>query len=168
MRPHPRTRKTIKWAGTAATLLLLAAWVASGRWHARGYLANGYSVDLYKGCVLIELDNRPAERDVGSRLGRYTRTEPHYLWSWSSLFASYPQGLLITIPLWLPTLPLLLTTAAAWRLDTRARRRIRAGARPCPSCTYDLTGLPTPAPCPECGATTTDAATSPPQRGAGE
>ncbi len=47
--------------------------------------------------------------------------------------------------------PLLLTTAAAWRLDTLARRRARAGH--CPSCGYDLSGLSAAGPCPECGRT---------------
>lgn len=55
----------------------------------------------------------------------------------------------VTLPLWIP-LALVAIPAAA--LDSRTRRRRRPGL--CPTCGYDLRGLPTsPAPpCPECGA----------------
>ena len=30
MKPHPRIRKTIKWGGAAATVLLVVVWIGSG------------------------------------------------------------------------------------------------------------------------------------------
>jgi hypothetical protein len=62
----------------------------------------------------------------------------------------------VAIPMW-PVIatPLTLSACAWWRWRKRQiRRRARALAGRCPSCGYDLSGLPTGSPslpCPECG-----------------
>lgn len=58
------------------------------------------------------------------------------------------SGLLLNILIWSAAAWLLLTLTSALRTKLRARR-----AGKCPHCRYDLRGLPTGAPCPECGCT---------------
>ena len=56
----------------------------------------------------------------------------------------------ITIPMWIPTMPLLAASVYCW---TRARRRHGAVARcECLCCGYDCSTLGTARQCPECGA----------------
>jgi hypothetical protein len=54
----------------------------------------------------------------------------------------------VWVPLWIP----LVLAAAMCVLGVRSRRRSRRGTSPCPSCGYDLSGLPASSPCPECAA----------------
>jgi hypothetical protein len=46
---------------------------------------------------------------------------------------------------------MLIPTAAAWYLDTLARRRANEGLNLCPKFRYDRAGLAPDAKCPECG-----------------
>ncbi|HMN40561.1 MAG TPA: hypothetical protein PKE29_06910 [Phycisphaerales bacterium] len=57
---------------------------------------------------------------------------------------------MLTMPLWAPAVGILFITAIAWRLDTLARRRVRAHL--CPKCRYDRAGLAMGVACPECGS----------------
>jgi hypothetical protein len=148
MRPHPRIRKTIKWSGAAALVLTLAAWVASGVWMLEWSRA-GRLLLIYAG--VVELGQ---SRGLPSHIRLYSIAELGARWHFYWLPRAHRDSSVtaIHIPLWIPALPLLLATAAAWRLDTLARRRLRAGAHHCPICNYDLTGLPTrTGACPECG-----------------
>ncbi len=154
MRPHPRIRKTIKWGGAAATLVLVAAWIASAWWDAGWLSAPGCSLGINRGCVSFERTDSPP-RMRGFNIDSYIDSRGSRFHGFTWWVYSYRLRLsrrimhTVGVPLWIPAAPLLLATAAAWRLDTLARRRARAGH--CPSCGYDLTGLIAPAPCPECG-----------------
>jgi len=66
----------------------------------------------------------------------------------STSFALNPI-VMYTVPLWIPLTLCGVPSAIAWRAHLRRRRR---GPASCPSCGYDLRGLPASAPCPECGA----------------
>ncbi len=61
-----------------------------------------------------------------------------------------PSRKSLGLPLWFPIVIMLGLTALAWRIDLAARRRARIGC--CPKCSYNLAGLPSASPCPECGA----------------
>ena len=52
------------------------------------------------------------------------------------------------VPLWIPSIATLAITSLAWRYDLRADRRSR---KCCITCGYDRRGIPSNAPCPECG-----------------
>lgn len=148
MNPHPRIRKTVKWGGAAVTLLLLVVWIGSG-WYAavlnwRGYAAIWGGGRLH---ALALLDD-PANRDLRCYINRNNG-----VWRWHWWFGNIiraPGLNVYCIPLWSFAVAALVPTAAAWRLDTLARRRARPGH--CPRCGYDRSGLPLLAGCPECGS----------------
>ncbi|HEX2839474.1 MAG TPA: hypothetical protein VHN77_15260 [Phycisphaerales bacterium] len=56
----------------------------------------------------------------------------------------------MVIPIWVLMLLASSATYGAWRLETLATRRARAGK--CPTCAYPRTDLAPSSPCPECGA----------------
>jgi hypothetical protein len=55
----------------------------------------------------------------------------------------------LELPLWI----VFVAGAAVSGLALRSHRRLERAARPCPSCNYDLSGLPPGSPCPECATT---------------
>ncbi len=57
---------------------------------------------------------------------------------------------LLFIPLWFPALFAAIPTGLLFTRDALARRRLFMQGR-CPSCSFDLAGLPHNSPCPECG-----------------
>ncbi len=146
MKPHPRIRKTVKWGGAVVTVLLAVVWIGSAWWAISWYRQRGISFIVVNGCL-----------DVEDRLGRPWPTEllgwevrphdPHFRWSLD--WASRSSVWLISVPLWMPLALSVIVTAAAWRLDTLARRRARMNL--CPKCNYDRTGLAAGVVCPECG-----------------
>jgi hypothetical protein len=153
MRPHPRIRKAVKWGGATAVLLLTGAWAASGWWLVYWSVPGRFSLGVGWGTIWAELGRAvPGESGLSilSMYGVSTADPPLLEW-WPRLSYYYLYDTTCTcvsIPLWIPLLPLLAATAAAWRLDAIARRRGRRGR--CPACGYHLAGL-SPAPCPECG-----------------
>ncbi len=125
MRPHPRTRKTIKWAGAAALAALLAPWALSGWWQLVWISRGAPSViGLGFGCIYA-VDEPGTPEHCGLVTYWVNRRTRAWRVAWWPGWQNTPPG--GHIPLWLPALPLLLTTAAAWRLDTRARRRLPGG-----------------------------------------
>jgi hypothetical protein len=64
----------------------------------------------------------------------------------------------VFIPLWLPLAFTAVPTTFAWRTHILRRRR---HLHLCPSCRYDLRGLPPGTPCPECGETHSITAAAP-------
>ena len=144
MKPHPRIRKTVKWGGAAVTVLLVVVWTGSisiacsTPW---GYEAIGWT-----GVVLFT--RRFQEHTVYPPQGPhvYFGSANSALEFWRMLHSSTWS---IVVPLWPAVVATLTLTAFAWRLDTLARRRARAGF--CPKCNYNRTGLAAGAVCPECG-----------------
>ena len=142
MKPHPRIRKTVKWNGAAITALLIATWLGSG-WSAFcPYSSNDTWVEIWAGRASIHKYLAPPSPDS-------IHAAPPYRLDWWFSFCGGAGSWDCYIPLWLPAALSLLITAVAWRLDSLARRR--ASLNLCPTCRYDRTGLPTLAPCPECG-----------------
>jgi len=143
--PHPRipALSATKWTGLALSLLLLAAWLATRRCSVIWDTPGGYRLALCTGRfyfvdsrstppparVTIQSDSRPLE--------------------WWFLYDRDPIYFAFACPLWAPTLLTSLATAAAWRRDSLPRRCAAVGL--CPTCNYNLAGLPRIAPCPECG-----------------
>jgi hypothetical protein len=147
MKPHPRIRKTIKWGGAAVTVLLVVVWVVSLRWYVGWWFSNGAFVQTSKGGMLFgsAYVGIPAA-DAGAKAGVLDGRADTLLWShvWH-----YPRGWHAVVPAWIFVGIAGLVTAAAWHLDTLARRRARLSL--CPKCNYDRAGLSKDAVCPECG-----------------
>ncbi len=142
----------MKWGGAAVTALVVAAWIAS-RWWCVGWTSveGGSWVSLGWGRFDVG-------RDIAVIGGRafpgwhvWHRNDLFlfdFYW-WFDVRVSSPTQSL-GIPLWAPAVLTTALSAAAWRLDTPARRRARVGH--CPNCGYDRRGIAPDVPCPECGA----------------
>ena len=156
VKPHPRIRKTVKWAGAAASVLLLAVWIGSGWCWWRGVRWPTVNVGVSQGQLVITRFERPSgllfevsaliQHNPPRSLGinsfninlRYVDVD------FRGLFRVFG------FPLWIPASLAMFVTAAAFRLDSLARRRAHLNL--CPTCHYDRAGLPANAPCPECAA----------------
>ena len=147
MKPHPRIRKAIKWGGAALCVFILVVWGASGWWWVQAYASNGWVGSVFAGRLAIGTYALPVPWTTSIRMAAVSKP-PEFFW-WFDL-ESYSGDGYIEIPLWAIAAPLAGITAIAWRLDTLARRRARAGL--CPKCRYDRAGLAPGAVCPECGA----------------
>lgn len=168
MKPHPKIRKTVKWAGAALTGLLLVLTVCSARWVVRWQGQSGWSAGLIPLAFQIGHQSSPyagtfgwygyaIESDWTPFLHFEYNTEDRY---WATSLTGVLSGKVSSAPgvrYWyarVPTyalvLPFLLVICAAWRLDGIARRRARVGA--CAKCGYDLAATPDATRCPECGA----------------
>jgi hypothetical protein len=148
VKPHPRIRKTVKWGGAVVSVLFLTIWISSRWWHL-GYKSRGgtWAVGVDAGTVVIGYARPGVWSNPHGFLLRFLDPPLHFAWWFNS--ESQPLATWWSVPLWVPTVPLLLATCAAWRLDAIARRRGRPGH--CAACGYDLTGN-TSGVCPECGA----------------
>ena len=155
MKPHPRIRKTVKWGGAAATVLLVVVWIGSG-WLFVGFATEaGSAVYFTAGGVGVQTSRRYA---IDSPFDWGSRKAPLWsLWDWECRSSGpgppsfhTPPGFSVFGPLWPFMMPIAGTTVIAWRLDTLARRRARLNL--CPKCDYDRTGLADGAVCPECGS----------------
>ena len=150
MKPHPRIRKTIKWGGAAVTVLLVVVWIGSGWWSV-GWTSGRYgSVSVGGGQVIaMWCDTSSLKSDIGWRFRERASAPYVSRFRYCLSFGSAPGLWFAQIPLWCVAPIPLCATAAAWRLDTLARRRARLNL--CPKCNYDRTGLAVGAVCPECG-----------------
>jgi hypothetical protein len=160
VKPHPRIRKTVKWGGAVVSVLLVVVWVGSGWWSAAWYGANGYAVYVEEGVAVIRhvdpsswqgwTETNSVKPTPSERVPRFSfQRERSLQFQWTSGWHSRGLNWTVLFGLWIPPSLLGVATAAAWRLDTLARRRARVGL--CPTCNYDRTGLPPGAVCPECG-----------------
>jgi hypothetical protein len=142
----------LKWAGLVLCLLIMTAWIASGRWgvylYVNRYLNLGYPlrcVSLLDGGVYYwEIPfisvNESGIHMQSSFFGWHSRWIPH-------LRPSTPTSQYeVFIPLWIPFLPVAIPTAILWWRDRR--RCIPPGH--CRKCGYNLTGNVSGV-CPECG-----------------
>jgi hypothetical protein len=149
MKPHPRIRRTIKWGGAAATLLLATSWAASAWWYVVFRVGNGIEIAGGRGVLQAAwpMPKVAYALDSGFRAGWvFPRGN---LW-WMQIDADLGR---ILIPFWIPLAVAIALTAWAWHLDALACRRERAARlNLCPKCNYDRAGIAKDAVCPECGA----------------
>jgi hypothetical protein len=156
MKPHPRTRKAIKWGGAAATLLLVAALIASGWFRLSRVSHRGWGIVLERGLLQVVVAPSIFTSDGHIRLERrrtYLDLVQPYELSWKFKVESHREFIhhtIVSIPLWSLALLTLLPAAPLWFIDIRQSLRARNAGR-CPKCRYDRTGLPANAVCPECG-----------------
>ena len=137
----------VKWGGAVVSVVLLVVWVGSGWW----YLGRMSSARVYfvascgqlRICSYVYSDFRSPS--LGTNVGRTKMP-----FGWWFRYQQDASGQYLYIPLWFLAVVSGSVTTNAWRLDTLARRRVRAGL--CPKCNYDRTGLAPGAVCPECGA----------------
>lgn len=154
MKPHPRMRKTIKWGGAAAVLVLVVVWTWSVYvWRIRipnrfslppyAQLSPSLEVTLGEGHLRFDL-----AADVLPSPGETQWPGPWRLSLWP-FYSRGASGHYLTIPLASSAMVFFFFAAVAWRLDTLAHRRTRRNL--CQKCHYDRTGLAVDAVCPECG-----------------
>lgn len=135
--------------GLLLTLVLLAAWLGSGR-HSLSMVGTPFyaRTSISGGALVYEW--MPVNPD-GSRSGfgntgwRLTKRPAHAMAGWPQLVRT---GFVhrFALPLWMPLVLCAGLTVVAWRVGRRA-----ADPLACPSCGYNLTGLDAATACPECG-----------------
>ncbi len=147
-------RKTVKWGGLVVGIALAIVFVVTWRrWcmvHWQPTAAVVYCLEVSSGNFIY--DHAAAWDSTLAGGPPYwnwnVRDEPNvFWWPWK---LQTPSVLRLGLPLWIPSLAALTTSALAWRLDHIANRRAKTDA--CPKCSYDRAGLAPAAPCPECGA----------------
>jgi len=143
MKRRSRTRRVLKWVGTAGCILILAAYSASVQWSV-SYRGRQNLVDLSAG-VLAFVHTPLPDKPLGWRIDR--NPQAPYLMGIGQYACGTIRGRFvcsIELPLWLPLLLVAVPTALLWWRD----RRYPAGH--CRNCGYDLTGNVSGV-CPECG-----------------
>ena len=148
MKPHPRIRKTVKWGGAAATVLLATAFLGS-IWFTLHHESPGVWIFAIDRCAFagLHIPGAPEAAGFGWHLTPHPADSVRWFLNWTS-DSRHSQ---FFVPIWMPIAASLLLTAWAWRLDTLARRRTRLNLCPTGGCNYDRTGLAAGAVCPECG-----------------
>lgn len=154
-----RIRGAAKWAALVVCVVIAAVWLSSrwwgvqrtaetnGRWL---HLALGRGVFSYNDVSLgrsLTCDAEWSFHNPAAEWGFHTPTAR----SWRPSLMVGPRQTLLWLPLWIPVVILVLSTAWLWWRD---RRRVRAGH--CAACGYDLAGLAPGVGCPECGAKPTE------------
>lgn len=137
--------KLIKNTGAAVSVVLLVAMSISAFVTPLWRPFNGFAVALDGGVVVISTQNHRSL--VGLRTSGWYDGPGRY--KWRGRWSSGTWGWSLELPLWVPLLPLLLITIAAWRVNGRALRRLERGQ--CPACAYSREGLAPDVHCPECG-----------------
>jgi len=145
-------RKTVKWGGAVAVVLLVALWVSSKWWWVQLTPSGTTQITSSGGRLFVEV--RTSNSSNRWQVGLISQVEQTAVaFSWDFWPISDRQSTGRFIPVWFPTALVLIPTALAWWLDRRASRRSRIGL--CPACSYDRLGLAAGAVCPECGAAPT-------------
>lgn len=139
----------LRWALTVVTVLLLAVWLASGcvsaSWFSRPMTSGEALVAVIVAGLVgggVVADPEPPGTDVET-VRFDLALWPVFTWS--------PGDRVIAVPIWILALVSGPLATRAWVQRWRMLRRPDA----CPTCGYDLTGLPKeaqPRKCPECGA----------------
>jgi hypothetical protein len=164
-RLRARVNWAMRWGGLAASVALIAlialsAYRSVGISVSRKSLPRNVSIlaIAQQGTAVLQILNWPGESVQGVVAGSVFESRPKLLWrwwdwrlrwGWPFRGSSQQTVSIIEFPLWAPALLSSLATTLAW---VGQRRGDRSARSPCPSCRYDLSGLPPGSPCPECAA----------------
>lgn len=146
-------------------VLVTVAGVVSG-WGSFGYGGKNYFVECRAGALNIGggFGQFFSDSDWGIALWKhpftfngemeFCRSEQLFKYDWKVVgfitpWTGWPGVWIVVISLWFLAAVFLLSGTALAFSARRSIRRARIGL--CPTCRYDLRGLPAPAPCPECG-----------------
>jgi len=148
VKSHPRIRKTAKWGSTVLMALLIVSWIGSAWLHFswRWQDESGFAISQGRVDTWGPANSTDWPQSPGPYLAQSGKARQGLRFDWKARWSSG-----FSVPLWFPVLLGAGMTCLAWRLDSLARRRERAGL--CPKCYYDRKGLPPDTVCPECGAT---------------
>ena len=131
-----RRRRVVKWAGLVACVVILGAWLVSGR-YAVWYDTGETALSLWSGALTISADSK--------HTGFWVIILAHeFYWTPELTLPTPTMGFLLLIPRWIPFLLIAIPTFIAWRRDRK----------PPPghcACGYNLTGNVSGR-CSECGA----------------
>jgi len=154
MHSRPIIRKTSKWGGTFAAILILAAWIGSA-WRHVDYIApTGHYVAVGMGRIAFGWIDPMTGIRRGFRVFEWRNKQPFFAsrtFDWSFDQWSLPMEWGVQVPGWVPVLIVTCIAGSGWYYAAAARRR--AGVGLCAKCGYSLAGLPPGGPCPECGVT---------------
>ena len=132
-----RRRRVGKWAGLVACVVILGAWLVSGR-YAVWYDTGETALSLWSGALTISAESKPQS-------GFWVIILAHeFYWTPELTLPTPTMGFWLLIPLWIPFLLLAIPTVILWRRDSRPP------PGHCKNCGYDLTGNISGR-CPECG-----------------
>lgn len=140
-----RLRRAGKWAGLGATLLVAAAYATSTCDSISWFDSSGRGIGIASGVLVFSWsDTSISQRPEWVAVPH----EPALYWRFSYEHGRFGLNIL-GVPLWVPLLAAALPTAWLWHRDRRGNPRNLPGH--CGRCGYDLAGLPSGGPCPECG-----------------
>jgi hypothetical protein len=161
-RLRARVNWAVRWGGAAAALLVVTAYCCTLGRQVFAYqygLARGLDLSLCNGTLWLRWREGPSDEAPGTGIGclpdresysppglagalvRFGADKVHLS---GTTNAPPTTSYVLDAPLWPVGLASLGLSACAWR------RRQRQGPSSCPSCRYDLSGLPPGSPCPEC------------------
>jgi hypothetical protein len=149
-----RWRRFVMWCLTAVFAVTTIAWAASVRWTIFRMCQFGDAYGLKCGGVFYHWTTEAKRQSL--ILSHEMDPELEWRWHaskrfppvtwWPPVYRTSAGGrTFVTISIWLPAAMSGLLAGFLW---TRERKRHRPGD--CPCCGYDLTGLPSTRPCPEC------------------
>ncbi len=140
----PRLRTLTLWTGSLLSLLIVAAFVASGFWFVAVQAPTPYGPCLWltPGSVTIVLD-APMNEWVFVEHKVYVEPEAR-LWLWTSLKSLAAGSRFVELPLYAVFAAVAIPTLLVWRFGPKPVKPGHCG------CGYDLTGN-TSGVCPECG-----------------
>jgi hypothetical protein len=152
-----RMNRLQRWAGLATCIAVLFVYLGTCRGHIgfERYTRTGSeSLLLSEGCLVFERFGKP------SRAEPWTFEHGRHQWLQTWRYALLPaiihdppntavrgRRLILRLPVWL-----LLPLAAPITILAHRRRRRRGTLNACPSCDYNLSGLPPHSACPECAS----------------
>lgn len=156
MRPRPKIRKTVKWGGAAASVLLAVVWVGSGRIKACGWspIPPGAAIAIWRGQAICEVSHSEAVAYLDPCRWHLASDRNGLQWGFDLVLRDGDTA--VAVPLWMPLVIVLAATAFAWMQD-----RHSALFDACTKCGYDRAGIAARTACPECGSPSSSSSPSP-------